>query len=57
MINRSTTHRELRTIAGGIAAGVGCPYLALRFGVPDPEVPPPPRTPRLPAAAMIEVLE
>jgi hypothetical protein len=42
MINRSTTHRELRTIAGGIAAGVGCPYLALRFGVPDPEVPPPP---------------
>lgn len=49
----AATRHELRRILSGI----GYPYLALRLGVPDPDVPPPPRTPRLSAAATIDVLD
>ncbi len=49
----AATRHELRRIL----CGIGYPYLAMRLGVPDPDVAPPPRTPRLPAAATIEVLD
>lgn len=35
-------------LARDILAGLGHPYLVLRFGVASPEAPPPPRTPRRP---------
>ncbi len=38
-----------------ILAGLGYPYLALRLGIADPNLPTAPRTPRLPAEANIEV--
>ena len=52
-VESPSTRLELRRILSGI----GYPYLALRLGVADTEVPPPPRTPRLPAASTIEVLD
>lgn len=39
-----------------ILAGLGYPYLALRLGIADPDLPSPARTPRLPAEANIEIL-
>jgi hypothetical protein len=38
-----------------ILAGLGYPYLALRLGIADPNLPRMPRTPRLSAAATIDV--
>ncbi len=38
-----------------ILAGVGYPYLALRLGIGDPNLPSPPRTPRLPADSTVDV--
>ena len=39
-----------------ILSGLGYPYLTLRLGVPDPTLPTPPRTPRLPIEETIQVL-
>jgi nitroreductase len=52
-VESPATRLELRRILSGI----GYPYLALRLGVADPDVPPPPRTPRLPAASTIDVFD
>lgn len=38
-----------------LLSGLGHPYLVLRFGVLDPDIPAPPHTPRLPAEQMIEL--
>ncbi len=45
-----------RQVLHRILAGIGYPYLVLRLGITDPHLPGVPRTPRLPAAANIEIL-
>jgi nitroreductase len=51
VIEVDRTRRTLR----GLIAGVGHPYLVLRLGVPDPDRPGAPHTPRLAADQLIEV--
>jgi nitroreductase len=40
-----------------LLAGLGHPYLALRLGVPDPDHPGPPHTPRLDPTQTVEILD
>jgi hypothetical protein len=51
-IESPATRRELHRILSGL----GYPYLVLRLGIADANLPIVPRTPRLPAAATIEIL-
>lgn len=44
-----------RTVLRHLLAGLGHPYLVLRLGVPDPDHPGPPRTPRLDAGRTVEI--
>ena len=44
-----------RTILRRILAGLGHPYLVLRFGMSDPEHPGPPHTPRLDPTRVVEI--
>ncbi|HEX6967985.1 MAG TPA: nitroreductase [Micromonosporaceae bacterium] len=46
----ASTRQALRRII----AGLGYPYLVLRLGIPDPDHPGPPRTPRLPAEQLVD---
>lgn len=46
-----------RAALTGLLAGLGYPYLVVRLGFADPDVPGAPHTPRLPAAQLIEVAE
>jgi nitroreductase len=45
-----------RSMLGQILDGVGYPAIAIRLGIPNPNQPVPPTTPRLPAAATIEIV-
>jgi nitroreductase len=46
-----------RTVLRRLLAGIGHPYLALRLGVPDPDQPGPPHTPRLDPTQTVEILD
>jgi nitroreductase len=45
-----------RVVLGRLLAGLGHPYLVLRLGVPDPDHPGPPHTPRLDPADTVEIV-
>jgi nitroreductase len=46
-----------RTVLRRLLAGLGHPYLALRLGIPDPDHPGPPHTPRLDPTQIVEVAD
>jgi hypothetical protein len=46
-----------RAVLRRLLAGLGHPYLALRLGIPDPDHPGPPRTPRLDPTQIVEVVD
>ncbi|HEY8473374.1 MAG TPA: nitroreductase [Natronosporangium sp.] len=46
-----------RTVLRHLLAGIGHPFLALRLGVPDPDRPGPPHTPRLAPSETVEIVD
>jgi nitroreductase len=49
-------YQATRRMLGQVLTGLGYPAIAIRLGVPNPNQPTPPPTPRLPAAATIEIV-
>lgn len=46
-----------RVVLRRLLAGLGHPYLVVRFGLPDPDHPGPPRTPRLDPVQTVEIVD
>jgi nitroreductase len=55
-LSAAVEYEATRRMLGQILAGVGYPAIAIRLGMPNPNQPVPPTTPRLPAAATIEIV-
>ena len=55
-LSAAVEYEATRRMLGQILAGIGYPAIAIRLGMPNPNQPVPPTTPRLPAAATIEIV-